>query len=414
MERNYTEFSRRFGLKNKGQDLSDNRFDFNLVLHDPKGLIKLADPNLGGFHNTKIKGSFDSTTDEMDLDIEIPNSNYAAVHFEDMVMFGEAAKSEAELNFGVRKTNINNKVELSPIALLGLINRDTLEFGITSLNLTQILDNLNLNGLFILEDSADYRIQLYSSNLSLLSENWAISDDNYILLNKDKVETNNLELTNQDRRILLENKENVGLKLSVENVDMDFINDLWIYEPLEFGGIANMTATVRNLFKFKDLSAVIKMDTLLINDDSYGNVWITGYAPTVRDRIQGAVAITKEKQTILAEGWYYPPNFTGDQITSKNKKGVVHKNYLDFDVEVRNFPVNFLEYFLKPSIADTEGLLDVDGKLYGPPNALLALGEGRAHDVETTITFLNTRFSAPTSTIVFERKTLGCFGNSCF
>ncbi|MCR9290401.1 MAG: translocation/assembly module TamB domain-containing protein [Bacteroidetes bacterium] len=404
MERNYSEFSRRIGLKSKGIELSPNQFDFNVLLHNPKGLIKLADPNLNGFFETKIKGNFDSEIDHFDFDIEIPNLSYSNVFFEDIVMFGEASLSEAELNFGVRKTNINNKIELSPIALLGLVNRDTLEFGITSLNLTKILDNLNLNGLFILEHQEDYRIQLFSSNLSILSDNWAISDDNYILLNKNKVETKNLILSNKDRRILLEHKDNVGLKLSVENVDMSFINDVWIYEPLNFSGTADMNATVRNLFKFQNISAVVNMDSLIINDDNYGNLWIAAEAPTIRDKVKSAVAITKGNQQILAEGHYYPPTYQGETTQTKNKEEKIKRNYLDYAVTVKDFPIKFLEYFLKPSIADTEGLLNVDGRLYGPPTELLASGIGKARDVATTIVFLNTRFTAPTGTIVLSEK----------
>lgn len=404
MERNYTEFSRRFGLKSKGLELEDSQFDFELVVHNPKGLIKLADPNLNGFFESKVKGRFDSFIDHLEFDIEIPNSSYANVNFEDMVMFGEATKSEAELNFGVRKTNINNKIELSPIALLGLVNRDTLEFGITSLNLTKILDNLNLNGMFILEKQADYRIQLYSSNLSILSDNWAISDDNYILLSENKVETKNLELTNKNRKILLESKDKVGLKLSVRNVDMSFINDVWIYDPLTFSGKANVAATVQNIFKFNNLSAVVTMDSLIINDDDYGKLWVTASAPTIRDKFLSAVSIKKGTQEITAEGYYYPPNHQGETIATKRQEEKILRNYLDYDVSVTDFPINFLEYFLKPSIADTEGLLNVEGRLYGPPNELLATGVGKARDVATTITFLKTRFTAPTGTIVLREK----------
>jgi len=414
MNRNYAEFSRRFGLKSKGVPINPGKFTYEIELLKPEPVIQLLNPQLTGFEHTKIKGAFDIESDILQFDVEVPSAGFGNVLFDDLIAFGEAEQSEATFDLGIHKTSINNKINLSPIALLGMVNSDTLEFGITSLNLTKMLDHLNLNGRLVLEDSADYRIQLFSSDLSGLSEKWTISDDNYILLAKNRVETKNLELVNGPHRIRLEHQQGAGLKLSVENVDMTFINKVWVYEPLDFSGYADIYLTVGNLFKLRDLNAVVSMDSLLINGDDYGKLWITGSTPQLKERILAGVAITKGNQTITGEGFYYPPNYEGVARIGKNKEETFVSNYLDIDLSVRQFPVRFLEYFLKPSIKGTQGFLTVDGKLFGPLNKLQANGVGRAWDVATTIVFLNTRFSAPTSKIFLRDNLFDVTGTQIF
>ncbi len=404
LETNFTKFSNRFGIKSKGLELESYDFDFDFLIHDTKGLLKILDENLAGFENSTIKGAFNDNTEEMDLDINIPKFRYQNVSFENVILYSNTEKNEADINLGVNKIRFNNNFEIAPIWLMGYVNQDTLEFGINSLNLVELLDHLKLDGKLILEGEEDYQVQLFSSKLVILSDDWTINDNNYIRFNSKSVETNNLEMTNKDRRILLENLKDIGLKLSIENIDLDFINEAWLYEPLDFGGKINVYATVKNLFKLENLSLIASSDSLLINEENYGQMLLTAGTPSIRERVETSVAISKAGQKILAQGFYNPPTYRPAKPPQKNKELHAGKNYFDFDVTIDNFPMDFFEYLLKPSIKETVGTLDVDGRLFGSPSRVEINGLGIAKDVETTITFLNTRFNAPTARINLTNK----------
>jgi hypothetical protein len=388
-ERNYPEFANRFDIVSNIPALDSSRFDFKIDFFDTKNLPNLIDPKLSNLNNTKLFGNFDGFTDEVHIDLDIDTLVYDNVQLADIVLIAKMRSTEIDFNLGIFNTLIDGKTELAPITLLGLVNRDTVEFAVSSINLNEVLDNLNLNGLFFLDGEEGYKIQFLPSNLILLNEKWDIAENNYIRIGKRQVETKDFRIFNEDKKIQLNSIGEKGLELSIENVDLAFLNNYTKIDPLQFGGRVDLKAQVQNLFEMKELTANLTIDTLLINDDDWGVLRLDAETPSLEEPVEAYLSLTEKQRNIqvTAEGKYYLP-------TVPLKKGrPVPKNFFDFDVGIANFPVQFLEYVLSTTISNTVGTVNADKiRFYGVPSELNIEGIAEASKVATTVNFLNTRY----------------------
>ncbi len=403
--RNYPAFARRLNLHSSGKSLDSSRFDFKVHIIDTKNLTQFFAPNLGRLDDVVVKGRFNSYIDSVFLDFDIPGLQFGKVEFSDVVLIANMEKSESDLNLGIFKTTINGKQELSPIALMGLINEDTVEFAITSLNFTNILDNVNLNGKFFLERDGFCQVRFFPSNLVLMNENWGINADNYIRFGDKSVETQDFVLTNDNQRIRLKSITDVGLEFSIQNVNLDIINRVWNYDKLDFQGFANLTARVDNLFEFSGLSTSLLIDTLLINGDDLGGLRLDVASETLHDPLEAYLSITKEDQQLTAEGVYALPMYK----YSKNQRAKLEPNYFNFDLSLTNYPIKILEYFIS-AISKTEGLVDGSVNFHGLPSKPEVKGTAHARNVATTINVLQTTYRIPEGDVLIDNYHISATG----
>lgn len=82
--------------------------------------------------------------------------------------------------------------------------------------------------------------------------------------------------------------------MALNNFDFFFIDDIWEYEELDFGGLFNMVVEVDNIFKMEGFNVIVMVDIFLVNDDDWGvfcldvNVvdfksWFEGYLVIIKD-----------------------------------------------------------------------------------------------------------------------------------
>ncbi len=389
LERNYPEFAERFNIASNIPALNFSRFDFKVNFFDTKNLPNLIDPKLNNLNHSKLVGHFDGFKDSVHIDLDIDTLIYGNVMLEDIVLLAKMKRNESDFNLGIFNTVIDEKTKLAPVTLLGLVNRDTLEFAISSINFNEVLDNLNLNGLFFLDGDDGYKIQFSPSDLILLSEKWDIAENNYVRIGKKQVETKDFRMSNNDKTIQLNSIGKDGLELAVENLDLAFLNQYTKIDSLQFGGRVDLKAQVQNLFEMKELTANLTIDTLLINNDDWGILRLDAETPSLEEPVDAYLSLTEKQRNIqvTAEGKYYLP-------TVPLKKGrPIPKNFFDFDIGIANFPIQFLEYVLSTSISNTVGTLNADKiRLYGVPSELNIEGTAEASKVATTVNFLNTRY----------------------
>lgn len=82
--------------------------------------------------------------------------------------------------------------------------------------------------------------------------------------------------------------------MALSNFDFFFIDDIWEYEELDFGGLFNMIVEVDNIFKMEGFNVIVMVDIFWVNDDDWGvlcldvNVvgfksWFEGYLVIIKD-----------------------------------------------------------------------------------------------------------------------------------
>src|SRR5690606_26973845 len=193
------------------------------------------------------------------------------------------------------------------------------------------------------------------SNIVIWQDNWDIKKDNYIRFGNKKIETRNFEFTNENRRIVFESLGDRGLTASVENFNLNFINDMWKYDRLKFYGNFKITAVIKDIYEFRQITAVGEMDSVMINDDLYGRMQMDVAWDNVKSPVIAKIDVRKPGQSLTIDGSYYSP--AAARATKMANKTAYPPHYFEGDITMNNYPLSILEYFIGGSISITERLV---------------------------------------------------------
>jgi hypothetical protein len=403
--RNYPNFSDHLGIEPSDKEINPNQFSYQLEIKDSKGINRVVDEKLGLLQNIKLKGHYDSLRDSLVADLEIPRLSYGQLEFLDIVLLLDALGDQGDLDLGIDSTIINGKTGFSPIALVSILHRDSINFGVTYSSDNPFLENLYLDGELFVLDSNYMQVEFDRSKLVILQSLWDINAKNYIRFGNKTIETKNFNLTKDDKRITLESVGQKGLKLSLINLDFSYIDEVWDYEPLDFGGKYDIFALVRNVFQMKDISATAVSDTFLVNGDDWGRFRFDALAEDLEHPFNGYLEITKENSQFIAEGTFNPKTPPGEKMPVEEQA-----NYFDFDLRISGYPAAISEYFIGETVSNTVGTFDADLHFFGLPPEPNVEGHILAKDGGVTINYLKTRYTFDVSNISVDNHLFDATG----
>ncbi len=383
----YPNFAQKFNINPSNRGIVYKEFDFNVFIKNSKNLTQLIDPKLDTLKDIKLVGYLNNEIDSLVLDLEIPKLRYGQFLLKDIIFIGEVNSEFSEYNAGIYSTILNNKTQFKPVNLLALVEDETVSFSFNSVNFTEVLDNININGALSLTDDDLFQISFLPSNLVFLNEKWNINPANYVRFGNNSIYTRNFRLTNNEKEIRLETLGKRGLSLNVENYNLGFINDYWTYDKLIFDSDFTLKASTKDVFNLTDLEAEIVADTFKVNNDDFGVLQVKASTPSLKSKIDGYISLTDDHQQLLAEGYFIPK---GASIYTKRK--VVAPNYFSVDVGVNDYPIDILEYFIPNGISETVGTFNGDFSLFGQPNQPNIKGALTFYNGGINIDYLGTRY----------------------
>lgn len=410
MLRNFPGYAARLKLKPPRKQPELNRFTYQLELHDSKGLNWLADAKLGRIVDLNLFGHYYGDSDELKLDLSVPQLKYDNIRLVDVVLKIDLEKNIGEINVAVDTPSVG-KTTFSDIRLSNFVYGDTIAFGIIYDKTRDTkLNKLKLDGVFMLQDSNRYLLNFQKSSLAILETAWDIEEDNTIIFGKKYLDIRNFVLTNAGRQILLDDEKDGGIALKLQNFDFGFIDSLWDYQSLNFGGTFNADIKVGNIFSLKNLRAHVQCDSFSINNEDFGWLSLDAEAPSLQERASAYLSLTRDTMQLIAEGFFNlgdigeAPRDGGLRASSKQK------NYFDLSLTFVSYPLRIAEYWLAGGISDTRGYFDADLRISGPPKLPDVSGHIHAKDGAFTVNFLKTRYSFANSLITANNTLFNASG----
>ena len=404
LERNFTTITDRFNIKSQNKEIKPSKFNFDLKIIDSRNFANLLDTKMDTIRNAEFNGVFDGFKDQLKLNANVPFIFYDNTKFEDIELDVFTDKDYAEIEAGIANTTIKGET-YEPFSFNGVLQNDTLKFGLNSNIFTKknnILDDINLNGELFFSDEY-FQVRMLTSNLEILKNKWEIKEDNYIRFGSGFIETNNFDLTSENKRIVLRSIGEKGLALDLENVRLSLIDEFWDYSKLDFDGRININATVENIFKLEGVRAVAVADTLEINGDDWGVLRVTAEMENASQPVDVYLSITRGEEQLTAEGFYGPL-----------KKGVprINNNDYELDLNINTFPLYIAEYWIGNGVSNTLGTFDADvhleGRLKEKPNIS---GTFSVADMAITIDYLQTRYRMDSGIATISNSMFDASGN---
>ncbi len=357
-------------------------FAFDVHVKKTNNLTELLVKEVKEISNARLAGTFNSLANVLEINGTIPKIIVKNIKFEDIVLKTNSLRNNATLKLDIGNTSISENFVLPPIDFNGEIANDTLNFGVNVENVANVLKNINVNG--ILFPTTEYfQASILPSELAIFNNEWDISGDNYVRFGKQYIHTQNVVLNHKNERIALNSKGDKGLFLSLDNIDIQLVNDLINLKKVDLQGTLFSTVEVKDIYKLEDVELKAKIKSLVINDNPYGIVDVLATSDNFNEPIDAVVKLIDGNNDITAKGQYIPPY-------AAKTEGLI--NHFDFDVNANHYNLNVAEYFLGHQISNTIGKFDSDLRFYGTPKDPNIGGTIRIYDGAVTIDYLQTTY----------------------
>lgn len=414
--KNYPGFSRKFGIKAPGKEVPPSTFDYHIRINDTKGLENLVTDKLGPLTDTEIEGYYDGFKDSIMIDVSMPYLKFGQIELEDLVLIYEAEGRAAEMDLAIDSTIISKKYGLAPLTFISLIDGDSLLFGLNYspfspfseqayLPNSKIIDKLNLNGELSIVDSTALKLEFDQSDLVILEEQWNILPENYLLFDSSRIEVENFRLSRDKKSIELEEIQGKGVRLTLQNFGFNYLDEVWDYEKLDFGGDYDIAVRVNDIFEMKGLNVNASSDTLWINGDDWGQFRLNASANDLKSKVESDLTITKDTRQLIAEGFIQlAPTYETPRSPEEEAM------YFNYNLRLINFPLNIAEYFIAPEVRDVEGKLEADLRFFGVPKLPNVDGSINMQNGALTIDYLKTRYTFKEATVNVDNKIFNATG----
>lgn len=391
VETHYPGFAGRLNIRGKiDSSQIANNFDFNIHIKDSKNLNQLISPTLGPIQNGLVEGYYRGGQEQMNLVVEFPSLQINKIDFRDLTFRFDADSGNASMSLVIDSTFINENTHFGQANLASILTSDTLDFALTYTQSNSYVEGLKIDGLLYLPDSQNYKIQFKPSNLQVLETKWDMSQDNYIVFGKNYLNTKNFKLMNGKRVVELNKEGAKEISLKVSNFDFAFIDEIWVYDPLDFRGEFNAEVFIGDVFELEDIRLSVAADTFLINERDFGGFQLQADAGNVKSPLNAYFSMTRDTMQMIGDGVINLANEGGketEELTLEQQGG-----YYDFSIDFSGYPLDIAEFWIGESVSGMRGdfwsNLQINGK--GEPNIS---GEILVYDGAVTVDFLQTEYT---------------------
>lgn len=361
-QRNYPKFADRLGIKPNRKAINPADFTYDINIIDSKGINKILDEKLGRLQQIKVAGLYDSASDSLMMQLDVPSLKYGDVQVKDAAVTLNLLKDQGWMDLYVTSTVLNDKQTLEPITVLSFMNQDTVEFGINYYS-NGVLDNLTLEGYFYPVDTSLFQVQFKQSNLVILEMPWQIDPGNKITFGKNYIQASNFTLESNRRRLVLETTNNKGVRVSMTDFNFSVIDQLWDDDVLDFGGTFDMTAEVDDVFKMENIQANILSDSLLVNGCNIGTMNGDVVANNLKSPLEMNIIVRDGTTQLRARGTYNLGDVAQADLT--RAAALDQSSNFDFQIGLQEFPICILEKLVKGVFSQIEGQVNGNVRING-------------------------------------------------
>jgi len=379
-------YAERLNIQPSGKSYADMEFDLNLEVFDSENLTYFIDKRIDTIRDMSASGHFNTFTDSLYLITDLPSFTFDKNKLENINLILEANKDNTEVVLGVLKTQLKGGKNIPAYSLFANATDDEIDFNFNISDQANEQYNILVNGILNVQENKVFELSFLPSNLTLLGQEWDITEDNYIRFGKDFIDIENFAFTNGRQNIHLDNYGDKGLKASLENFDLEEINKYTNYEKLFFDGDFTLDITAEDIFTQQNMELNLNMDTLKIFEDDWGVLSLQAKLPSLHDKAQAYLSMTKGEQQILAEGSYTLPNKNLERTKNSGS------NFFDFDITSNAVPLSLMEYFVPTGLSGTTGFVDADVTLKGFPGDIDSDGTLRVYEGAFNVDYLKTRY----------------------
>lgn len=392
---NYPEIAERLNIEPKRDSLKSKDFDYEITLINSKNFTFLIDPKLDTIKNFKVTGHYDGVNYIGNIDLELEELTYDNVEVGGIKLNTSTNRSIGALVTTVPFYAIINGENKIPELSFGVeLNRDTVVFEVGAIGERGTYDRFNIAGKVFFED-AGFEVSLSNDSLVVFGEKWEISESNFFQIGRKVLETENFIMTNGNRIASIEDIEKKGIHLKLENFSTGFIDSIWNYKQMDFAGKYSVDVTTPDIFNLGNINVLMQSDTFFVNGDDWGKLELNANLADLKSQLTTKISIQRGLRELNLDGYVILPSTQKMSGKSKEKytKKLHPSKYFNANLDLLNYPLNILEYFIGKDVTNTQGLVDLHANISGvPKQEIKSSGDAKIYNGAITVDYLNTRY----------------------
>ena len=365
--------------------LSLNNFRFDAKFKDTQKLTDFFVNEFSVARGTLLEGVYNPAHRDVHFVLEVPHMTLGEMQWNGFYMSASVEDTAFIVESGSVAFKVNKNLTFDNPTLLARARGDSVGMEIRWNNWDSILYRGSLSSKIFFKEKTNKIVplmEIFSSPGQIIIANdvWELTHRG-ITIDSTSVSIDHLRLLRDNHEISISGvasqSEDDRLKIDVKDFDLSFINTSMQFEQILFGGVANGTASLSNLFDVPVFVSDIRVDDFSLNDSQFGNSSFTA----IWNSLNRSVEI--EAESIL-DGWR-SMHILGDYYITDQS--------LNFDIFIDKIPVSLLQPYLETIFTGMTGSLSGDIKLSGAINNPLMNGTIEMNSIALTLDYTRTRYS---------------------
>jgi len=355
--------------------LTNQSFDFNLIIKDYSPIQELFTPDLEISNNTKALGSFDSSSEKFRLSLSADSISYLSNTFDGIEGVLDKPRDVLDLTIDISTFTAGNDFSLENLVLSSKIRENHITPSIEWNSLEgESYGKIQGNGYWYNEEYFDMLI--LPSSFHFKNRDWKIKEDASLIVDSSNFNFNGLVVTNNLNEgvsvvgNISENPEDV-LKIYLDNFNVKYLNPFIGSPTTKYKGNINGSACITNVYENIEIISDFFIDSLQVNRELIGDlVFNTDWIEESKAMNIKGELLKNDLNTFDFMGYFYPFR---------------KKQSLDFKCILQNTNLAFLNPYLVG-----QGISEINGKAKGK---ISVTGEPEAPLLEGEISLLRTGFN---------------------
>jgi len=356
----------------------EQNFKFKLQIVDNAPFFELIDSSLQVIESTRISGAFNSSQGLVAAQGDIGAIEYDGFSIGNSKFKFDAIRENATMQLSADTISNGQGFNGAGLVFGGVWNGRTLSYDAELQRASDQVRNAHASGMLALQEE-NIVLNIDSSSVLLFDDVWSVNADNRIDISLKGIFVNDLSLYNGDRRINIQSDAEKKTNVSFKQFPLAALNDLINDPNVQLGGIVNGEIKVDEARSFKGANGFFVVDSFMYMGDYWGELNGTLSSDNISSPINVDLLLKDNDRNISGKGSYLP-SLDGQ------------KDDLNLKIDVANYPVSFLEYYVGKFISNTTGVFNGNLSLNGPTNQLTTSGMAHIAEGATSIDYLNTRY----------------------
>ena len=393
-------------------NISLNNFRFDAKFKETQNLTNFFVNEFRVARGTQLKGVYNPSQRDVHFVLDIPYMGLNGKQWRGLYVNGGIEDSTFVIESGCAAFRVNQNMSFENLTVMANARGDSVNLDLRWNNWDSVLNKGSLSSkiFFLKKPKQNIPVMhIFSTPGQIVTAGdvWNLAHQG-VSVDSSSIRINHIRAVKDNQEILVtgvvSHREQDKLEITVRDLELSVLNTSMQFNKLLFGGIANGSASLSNMYKTPVFISDIHVDDFSLNNSQFGNTDLTAMWNSFNRSVRlEAESLLNNMRTLMIKGNYF-----------------ISTDELNFNVTLEKIPIKILQPYLDNVFTDLDGMLSSNMKLTGTITSPLLNGSIDLLRAGMTLDYTKTRYSfsgttpVKDNTVLFKNiELVDRFGNSC-